>query len=179
MERSGALIAWDYFHPKMTVPSIILHVSDRDLWKFEMLRTNEVFAAMTSHDFDLATWDLLFNRGVDKLIAEGEAIERYRQQLIKLAVEGAQRATIAGHNVPIVNCIYAIASDTAGILARGEPFAAYYIEHDNVRQFGLRSEDSGMDVNEIAKLFGGGGHVHAAGFKMPLFGEMVVTPRRS
>ena len=32
--------------------------------------------------------------------------------------------------------------------------------------FSLRSEEGGLDVSEIAKKFGGGGHKHSAGFKV-------------
>jgi hypothetical protein len=36
----------------------------------------------------------------------------------------------------------------------------------NGRTFGLRSAEDGMDVSEIAKKYGGGGHKHAAGFSV-------------
>jgi len=32
--------------------------------------------------------------------------------------------------------------------------------------FSLRSQEGGIDVSEIAIKFGGGGHKHAAGFKV-------------
>jgi len=32
--------------------------------------------------------------------------------------------------------------------------------------FSLRSTDEGMDVSEIAKQYGGGGHAHASGFRL-------------
>ena len=35
------------------------------------------------------------------------------------------------------------------------------------RVFGLRATDEGVDVSEVAKLYGGGGHAKAAGFKVP------------
>jgi nanoRNase/pAp phosphatase (c-di-AMP/oligoRNAs hydrolase) len=36
------------------------------------------------------------------------------------------------------------------------------------RVFSLRSTPEGMDVSEIAKQYGGGGHKHSAGFRIPL-----------
>jgi uncharacterized protein len=36
------------------------------------------------------------------------------------------------------------------------------------RAFSLRSSDAGVDVLEIAKRYGGGGHRNAAGFQMPI-----------
>jgi nanoRNase/pAp phosphatase (c-di-AMP/oligoRNAs hydrolase) len=43
----------------------------------------------------------------------------------------------------------------------------YYDTEDN-RKYSLRSVEGGVDVSEVAALFGGGGHKHAAGFKIPL-----------
>jgi uncharacterized protein len=45
-----------------------------------------------------------------------------------------------------------------------EPFAACYWDVPNGQVFSLRSCENGVDVSEIAKQFGGGGHKHAAGF---------------
>jgi nanoRNase/pAp phosphatase (c-di-AMP/oligoRNAs hydrolase) len=55
-------------------------------------------------------------------------------------------------------------SDAAHKLAQGNPFAACYWDTPNGRVFGLRSDENGLDVSAIAKNYGGGGHVHAAGF---------------
>jgi len=46
------------------------------------------------------------------------------------------------------------------------PFAACYYDGPNGRNFSLRSRDDGADVGEIAKLYGGGGHPHASGFRV-------------
>lgn len=51
-------------------------------------------------------------------------------------------------------------------MAQGEPFAACYWDTPTHRIFSLRSSDTGMDVSTIAKQYGGGGHVHAAGFRV-------------
>ena len=52
-------------------------------------------------------------------------------------------------------------------MAQGEPFAACYWDTEGARVFSLRSADDGLDVSEIAKQYGGGGHVRAAGFSVP------------
>ena len=51
-------------------------------------------------------------------------------------------------------------------MAEGEPFAACYWDTPEGRVFSLRSSSDGVDVSEIAKQFGGGGHKNAAGFKI-------------
>jgi oligoribonuclease NrnB/cAMP/cGMP phosphodiesterase (DHH superfamily) len=63
-------------------------------------------------------------------------------------------------------------SDAGNIMSIGQPFAATYYDSDKHRVFSLRSATDGLDVSEIAKEFGGGGHVHAAGFKVPRSHEL-------
>ncbi len=41
-----------------------------------------------------------------------------------------------------------------------------FTDHQLKGAFSLRSEEGGQDVSEIAAMFGGGGHKHAAGFKL-------------
>lgn len=45
---------------------------------------------------------------------------------------------------------------------------ACYWDTPEGRVFSLRSTDDGPDVSAIAKQYGGGGHAHASGFRMPL-----------
>lgn len=165
MNRSGARIAWDFFHPGVTPPAFLLAIEDRDLWRFSLPNTAEMFAAVTSRPYTLKAWDEIAAMAEDDLVREGRAINRYREQLVSLVVPLAQYGEIAGHRVPIVNCIYALGSDVAAALAVGRPFAAYYFDHADSRHWGLRSAQDGMDVAKIAQSLGGGGHVHAAGFR--------------
>jgi nanoRNase/pAp phosphatase (c-di-AMP/oligoRNAs hydrolase) len=76
--------------------------------------------------------------------------------------------TIGGYDVPVANLPYMFASDAGNIMSEGEFFAASYFDTPDGRKFSLRSKDTGMDVSEIAKRFGGGGHARAAGFMMPI-----------
>jgi nanoRNase/pAp phosphatase (c-di-AMP/oligoRNAs hydrolase) len=68
----------------------------------------------------------------------------------------------------MANLPYTLTSD-AGHLLCGDtyPFAGCYWDTPEGRVFSLRSRDDGADVGEIAKLYGGGGHKHASGFRVP------------
>lgn len=166
MNRSGARIAWDYWNPGMNAPATLLHVEDRDLWRFAIPGTREVQANIFSHPYELKVWDELMKADPQQLIDEGRAIERkHFKDVNELIQVVTRRMVIGGHNVPIANLPYIHVSDAAHALAaKGEPFAGCYWDTPKGRVFGLRSTDSGVDVSEIAKLFGGGGHRNAAGF---------------
>ena len=89
---------------------------------------------------------------------------------------GRHLITIAGHTVPACNVPSIWASDAAHIMAQGHPFAAcFWIDGDKIA-FSLRSAPGGLDVSEIAQQYGGGGHRHAAGFKLPWTAYRSIEP---
>ena len=167
MERSGAVITWNYFHPGVEVPMLLQHIQDRDLWKFELEGTREIQANVFSYPYDFDTWEHLLVSDIDQLRADGVAIERKHFKDIKEFIAiAAYVDNIAGYEVPILNAPYFWSSDAGHIMGEGKPFAACYWDTPDGRVFSLRSNDDGVDVSEIAKKFGGGGHRNAAGFRL-------------
>ena len=168
MERSGAGIAWDYFFAGQKRPALIDHIEDRDLWLFKLEGTREIQAAVFSYPYDFQVWDYLAKVDLTILRTEGMAIERkHHKDIGELVGVTKRRMTIGGHNVPVANLPYTLTSDAGNLMAAGEPFAACYWDTPAGRVFSLRSREDGADVSLIAKCYGGGGHVHAAGFMMP------------
>jgi oligoribonuclease NrnB/cAMP/cGMP phosphodiesterase (DHH superfamily) len=165
MNKSGAVLAWEFCHDSPP-PRLLLHVQDRDLWRFTMEGTNDIHAALMSRPFDFAVWERLCSSAaaLEELKVEGQAINRYRRRMIDQHLEKAVMTTIAGYRVPVVNCYEELMSDLVGELATGHPFAAGYQDQGNLRKWSLRSGPDGADVATIALRFGGGGHRHAAGF---------------
>ncbi len=168
MERSGAGLAWDFFHAPVERPWLVNYVEDGDLWSWVLPDSRLVNAAIGSYPRTLEAWDTLAHRRPDDLVAEGVIIERYRQLCIEAASRLARLFEIGGHWVPAANSSEPrFASETAHLLCEGQPFAAtYYVRGDRMVQFSLRSRQQGLDVSQIAARYGGGGHPHAAGFQV-------------
>lgn len=167
MDRSGARIAWDFFHHRKTCPKLIEHIEDRDLWRFKLEGTREIQAAVFSYPYCFEVWDKLMARPLDELRLEGCSIERkHFKDIRELLKVTTRRFIIGGYNVPVANLPYTLTSDAGHILAENEHFAACYWDTPEGRTFSLRSVDGGLDVSDIAKQYGGGGHVHAAGFRV-------------
>ena len=165
MERAGCRIAWDYFFPGQLPPQVLLHVEDRDLWRFSLPKTREIQANIFSYPYDFDVWDRLMASDPSLLAVEGEAIERKHFKDIRELVGVMQRdLKIAGYTVPAASLPYTLTSDAGHMMAQGRPFAVCYWDTPQGRVFSLRSTDEGIDVSEIAKQFGGGGHRNAAGF---------------
>lgn len=173
MDRSGAQIAWDFFHPGKPRPKLVDYVADRDLWRFAMPRSRQIAAAVFSYQYQFNTWDGIaatIEGFFDAFADEGSAIERkHHKDIAELLRVTRRDMVIGGHRVPVANLTYTMASDAAGAMAEDAPFAACYFDRADARAFSLRSRgEGGMDVSEIAAAYGGGGHRNAAGFQMPI-----------
>lgn len=172
MDKSGAMLAWEWFHPDASAPKLIQHIQDRDLWQFKLEGTRQVTIGLASYPYDFALWDKLMARSpneLDMLKRDGEALERKLQIDIKILLDtGVRRMVIGGHNVPVLNAPAAYVSEAGNIMARGEPFAACYWDHANGRSFSLRASETGIDVSEVARQYGGGGHIKASGFTVDI-----------
>lgn len=162
MGRSGAVMAYEYF-VNAHVPPFFCYLQDRDLWTKRMPNVDLFTIALRSHPQEFTVWQRL---QVHDLITEGSGIQRYYHTLIDQHKKHTYRRDIGGYVVPVVNASLFMASELAGELSEGEPFAAVYAESESHVTWSLRSRaPDGLDVSEIAKQFGGGGHKHAAGFK--------------
>ena len=171
LNRSGATLAWDYLFPDEDRPLLLGHVEDRDLWRFKLPGTREIQAFVFSHEYSFELWDKLMSADqveLLKMTAAGAAIERkHHKDVAELVAVCKRRMVIGGYDVPVASLPYTLVSDAAHLMAQGEPFAACYWDTPDGRVFGLRAADEGVDVSEVAKQYGGGGHAKAAGFKVP------------
>lgn len=171
LDRSGATLAWDYLFPNEARPLLLGHVEDRDLWRFKLPGTREIQAFVFSHEYSFELWDKLMSADrveLLKMTAAGAAIERkHHKDVAELVAVCKRRMVIGAHDVPVASLPYTLASDAGHLMAQGEPFAACYWDTEKGRVFSLRAADNGIDVSDVAKLYGGGGHAKAAGFKVP------------
>lgn len=186
-DQSGGRMAWEFFAhiggwEGMASPWLVDYTEDRDLWRHALPESENINAALRSHPLDFDLWDRMA-AVVDvvngtTLPGEGRAIRRAERQIVDAHVRNARvmpfcRMTGGPSqwddlHVPVVNATV-LFSEIAGELAKGHPFAACYFDRqDGKRQWSLRSAPDGWDVSEIAKVNGGGGHKHAAGFEQEL-----------
>ena len=176
MEKSGAGLAWREFMAPAPAPAIVDYIEAYDLWRLEAFPdVKPVIACLKSYEHDFGLWTSLLEADQKELIAamakEGAAIERAQAKAVRDIVRlAAHEMEIDGVRVPAVNAPRKLSSEAAGALAAGKPFAAcYHLAGEDVN-FSLRSERGGADVAKIAFKYGGGGHKHAAGFKIKAAG---------
>ena len=170
--RSGAMLAWNYFFPHLEVPELVKYVQDYDLWQFKLPNSKEISAYISTLEFTFKQWDELekdLNDNAGMMIAHqvGATLLRKLQMDIESAIKfGARIETVAGYNVPVLNCPRAWASEAGNMLCKkftDAKFAMTWIQN-NQGDFNLSFRSIGeFDVSKIAEIFGGGGHRNAAG----------------
>lgn len=171
-KRSGAGIAWDYFHPTTPRPHLINYVEDGDLYTFTLPHARDVLAYVYTRPFTFESWEsirALLESEVEreKIIAEGASYQEHWNLLIEKIMNQAQLVEFEGYRVYLASAPDMFASDTGNRLARKQPPFALVVKAgvDGV-SVSLRSDGS-MNVSDIAKKYGGGGHPAAAGFRLP------------
>jgi oligoribonuclease NrnB/cAMP/cGMP phosphodiesterase (DHH superfamily) len=191
--RSGALITWQEL--ELPVPDWVRAVSDRDLWKREIMCSFEICHALLSHGLEVNLfWLSLLEKGLDVdltlLIMEGLAIVRARDQMSKYLVDNSrtQIRLFGSETVDIVECPRVLISETLEMvntlnahyvtqLGRVDVSYAigYHVADQNRWKYSLRADHGNVDLSIIAKRFGGGGHRRAASFYLKNEGYDAVT----
>lgn len=183
--KSGALLAWEYFHPDKPVPHGYLLIDDGDRWKHQYGDTRPFQKALwarapwTFHDWDSMYGSCAFDWNTaahNALLMEGLALQRAHGQRVGAAVNGGGMGCILpvpdgigqGY-IPLhgkaANCPPDLTSDVGHELAlmSGTFGLCWYLGYDGKVNCSLRSNGD-YDVSAIAEAFGGGGHKNAAGF---------------
>ena len=174
MNKSGGRLAWEYVAAKTDTPWLVDYTEDRDLWRWRLDWSKEINAWLRSWPLDFKLWDKFAIVGPgceawDARIDEGSAILRREKQIVDEHVSHACECFLDGHKVLAVNATV-LFSDIAGELASNRPFGvAWFTRNDGKVVHSLRSRETGVDVSEVAKRFGGGGHKNAAGFESDKF----------
>jgi uncharacterized protein len=166
LNKSGATIAWEFWHPNQPIPELLLYVEDRDLQRLKLSESQSVHYALMSYPMDFQVWDTL---AVEQLKVEGKIITQFAQQMIEDICRKVQFLEVGGYpNIPTVNSSILMLEVKARLCEQypDAPFTAYYFDReDGKRQWGLRANQSDFDVSEVAKSLGGGGHRLDAGFE--------------
>lgn len=145
MTRSGAVMAWNHFHPNDPVPLFFQYIQDRDLWTKKLPDIEQFSWGLQAYKLDLDTWfDLtqgyLFSEPhvqqnlIDDLVGQGESVERFFRLKVESAMKNAHSITIKrnlgsdavpryGTDVTVfdglaVNAPGWMASDLGGMLAQ-------------------------------------------------------------
>lgn len=179
MDKSGAVLAWEFFHPIAPVPRLLLHVQDRDLWQFKLEHTKEIHVLIGLDRDNMDHWEMLndaiqaslMNEPAEynALIESASGILQYIESQVLTTLRKVKVFQIGDYRVGVANVVNNI-SEVGHAICNDENLnvdysMTYFITPDARVVFSFRSkEGSGVDVSRIASAIkGGGGHPHSAG----------------
>jgi hypothetical protein len=171
MGKSGARLAWEFFHPDAVLPELIRYIEDRDIWAWRYPESPAFLAALDMEPFDFARWAQIaaFTRSeLETFMARGQAMDEKFAKLAADIADGAQPVAFNGQQGLMVNAPGVFHSLIGELLSqKSGTFALMWnAGKGGVVKVGLRSQ-RGFDCIPLAESMGGGGHPQACGFKLP------------
>lgn len=166
---SGCELTWGYFFNNSLAPNVVRLLGDYDVWAFKFGKTtNEFQAGIRLYDTkpESVMWDKWLDCGYypQEEIEKGSIVLQYRNNYYAdLIRKWAFSTEFDGYKV--------IACNTG--LVSSQLFDSVEEDYDIMMPFvfdgkqwtiSLYTKKPEIDVSEIAKKYGGGGHKQAAGF---------------
>lgn len=179
MDRSGAVIAWEYFHPGAEVPMLLQYVQDRDLWKFKFGDDSKtIHAGLGTLKGKMSAWDhyatyrdelsVLFDPGNVLLDRDKASVEAQVPANVKVVNWEGYRCGFLNTGQLVSEMGHAMCSDETLEVDIG---VCWFVTNDDTVILSLRSKQgTEVDVGALAKKHGGGGHRHSAGCRTTLRG---------
>jgi hypothetical protein len=171
MKKSGAHLAWEFFHPATLIPDLVRFIEDRDIWVWQFPESAGFLAALDMEPFEFERWQAIANFDAAQLalyIERGRAMDEKFSKLSALIAEGAQPLVFNGVTGLMVNAPGVFHSLVGDMLSqKSGTFALMWtVDKNAVVKCGLRSR-TGFNCIPLAASMGGGGHAQACGFKIP------------
>ncbi|PRP82716.1 DHH family phosphohydrolase [Planoprotostelium fungivorum] len=169
MERSGARLAWDYFHPNQAPPLFLKYIEDRDLWKWSMADSKAFGAYLDTVPCNYEEYDTFCDDSVMRgAVEKGRAILSYIEYNVSRSTRRGYLTDFLGYKVMVLNCTHLmneIGNELALQPACDFALVWQYDHHSDKIIVSMRSSNMKVDLSEIARQFGGGGHTKAAAFR--------------
>jgi len=178
-DHSGAYLSWEYFHPNTLVPRLMLLVESGDLFLSDS-NTENILTYIYTGGYDFKIWeqhlaDLEKPEKIKQHADTGKAYKTYRDHLVEKILESAQEVEFEGHRVCAINGIHELREFLGTALAeRTGLFGIVWYQQFGHIDVSLRAagHDKRVDLSEIAKKYGGGGHCGAAGFRLNVTAQL-------
>jgi uncharacterized protein len=172
--RSGATIAWSYFHPDTPMPNLMRYLEDGDQYRYALPETRGVYSYLLATPFEFNAWDTLVKELDDddaraEILKKAQAYTEFLEALVASSVERAKKVMFEGYEVYFATTHpnITIKSRVGHLLyTKLPPFALVVSAHPDGFGVSIRGDGS-VDVSKIAAKYGGGGHPNSSGFFIP------------
>ena len=179
LDEAACVLTWRTFFPDQPVPKAVVYIGDRDTGRHAYDDTAPFSEGLHQEDtrpWNDELWNPLLNDEsdrVEELKQRGTILHQARVRRIKRQIKRyGFEVTFEGYQTLAIN---ARGSGEMGAMIRqlGYEIGYCYIEAEQngeIKTFVTLYSDR-VDVSEIARKFGGGGHAGAAGFSIERTGS--------
>jgi uncharacterized protein len=188
--RCGATLTWKYFFPRKTIPLFLKYIEDNDTgtWKYDKTKpfifSLESNYHMSPYLSNLSKWKKILSKlTVGKMIKEGYVMKKYHDNLVNknakkyslelfpskkiydrfgnffIKVGQYKVAVFCGMGSPSVTSIGNKLLESVDC-----DFVMVWTLNIDRKEYVISMRSKAVDISEIAKLFGGGGHKLAGAF---------------
>lgn len=169
VEFSGCELAWKYWYPEKPMPRAVELIGDRDKWAWKYGKETADFnMGMKTYDHqpkDMLLWENLFNENrhvLNDVKERGRICLLFRDMFCKDYADSYGFETEYGGYKCFAMGLYMFGSEAFGDRMDKHDICLSFVFDGKKWTVGLYSKT--IDVSEIAKKNGGGGHRGAAGF---------------
>lgn len=167
-EFSGCELTWEYFYPNEKIPGAVVTIGDYDTWKLKFGDYSKHFITglrLYEHGPTSVLWRKLFEGTIttDSMVDQGKICAQYRDNFCKdYRKNFGFKTDFAGYKCYALG-LYGLGSSVFGEEFKKNEICISFGFDGSKWVIGLYSDY--VDVGNIAKRHGGGGHKGAAGFE--------------
>ena len=170
MSKSGARLAWEFFHAQRNLPDLVRFVEDRDIWAWLYPESASFLAALDMEPQDFARWAEIAAFTAEQqaaFMARGQAMDEKFTKLCHDIAAAAEPVVFNGQAGLMVNAPGMFHSLVGDLLSQqsGTFALMWSAGKGGTIKVGLRSQ-RGYNCIPLAESMGGGGHAQACGFRM-------------
>jgi oligoribonuclease NrnB/cAMP/cGMP phosphodiesterase (DHH superfamily) len=169
LDYSGAVLSWRYFHQKKKIPRLLLYIQDLDLWRFNFSETSALMSRLSLFDYDFSLWnkvalDFENYQRRRQYIKEGLLLNAFAKKMIDFIARRAEVVVFENHKALAVNSpVFGSELGNYFVKEKNMPLGIVWSYDGEGIRVQLRSGKL-INVADLAKKYGGGGHRQAAGF---------------
>src|SRR3989344_9072621 len=168
-KRSGAVIAWNYFHPDIPTPLILRYVQAGDLYIFDMPESRAALSYLYTHSFHFSEWDHLatvFENETErrKIFERGTIYYEYYSLIVSQMAARAELVEFEGYECYLASSPSQFISDVGHELSKKKGPIALVAGGGRYGGKILFPGGGALDVSELARRHGGNGHQNASAF---------------
>lgn len=175
IDKACCELVWEFFNPGAPMSWAIKYIGDRDTWKWQYTDATRHFYNGLQMETDsmnpsASVWDILLasdkdDKLLDSMMQRGMAVEKYKLMLNQQLVETwAYEVEFEGYECMALNSSNTLDRLSNKLTEKGHQIAILYTFDGNKYTVSLYTVDPTIDVEVIAKKYGGGGHHNASGF---------------